>query len=126
MPPPHILLLLYQSIIQPILLYRISHTASKVIGLPTAKLTELNTSSLHAQPQSTPHPIILRTQIQNPMVQRGPHWEGRLTQAAILALNKDTVKWVRLTLCEVLCTVSDFIFEIVIDVCVAHLKGKCV
>jgi len=61
---PHLLLLLYQSIIQPILLYcsicffhmltvtnrvkltRITHTAAKTIGLPTPNLTELNNKAI--------------------------------------------------------------------------------
>ena len=61
---PHLLLLLYQSIIQPILLYcstcfytmlsvtnrakltRITNTAAKIIGLPTPNLTELNNRSI--------------------------------------------------------------------------------
>ena len=61
---PHLLLLLYQSIIQPTLLYcstcffnmlsvtnrakltRITNTAAKIIGLPTPYLTELNSKSV--------------------------------------------------------------------------------
>ena len=76
---PHLLLLLYQSIIQPILLYcstcfftmlsvtnlakltRITKTAAKIIGLPTPNLTELNNRSItriaNSIAQDTSHPL---------------------------------------------------------------------
>lgn len=76
---PHFLLLLYQSIIQPILLYcstcfftmlsvtnrakltRITNTAAKIIGLPTPNLTELNEKSINRLAnsivQDTTHPL---------------------------------------------------------------------
>ena len=76
---PHLLLLLYQSIIQPILLYcstcfftmlsvtnrakltRITNTAAKIIGLPTPNLTELNEKSINRLAnsivQDTTHPL---------------------------------------------------------------------
>ena len=93
---PHLLLLLYQSIIQPILLYCstcfftmlsvtnrakltcITNTAAKIIGLPTPNLTELNKKSIklnstrhHSSTAPIHHPVTLRAQVQNHQVQQG-------------------------------------------------------
>ena len=76
---PHLLLLLYQSIVQPILLYcstcfftmlsvtnqvkltRITNTAAKIIGLPTPNLTDLNNKSIsriaYSIAQDPTHPL---------------------------------------------------------------------
>ncbi|KAJ0008551.1 hypothetical protein NQD34_015966 [Periophthalmus magnuspinnatus] len=95
---PHLLLLLYKSIIQPILLYcstcfynmltvknrtkliKVTHIPAKIIGLPTPNLTDLNNraigrfalaTGLHSPPPGPSNPSALMTEIQGDQVQEG-------------------------------------------------------